>query len=232
MLEHAHRPRALPGAARHAAGGDAGQRAGRHRLQPRGPRGRRPRRRWSSTASTTTSRAWRRRPGRGGRRPPVRPCGRARRTRWRRPRSSGPTAVALQDEQVGRLAEQLPLPQIRLPFVFTAEIGPGGARPARRAPARRDRRACRRSCDGTASRLRSLRELGRAAPHPRVLRLGRRRQDHDRGGARPGGRPRGSPRRRRHDRPGQAPGRRPRARGPHRHSRAGSRATGPASCGR
>jgi anion-transporting ArsA/GET3 family ATPase len=32
--------------------------------------------------------------------------------------------MALQVEQVGRLAEQLPLAQIRLPFVFTAEIGP------------------------------------------------------------------------------------------------------------
>ena len=34
----AHRPRALPGDARDPARGDAGQRAGRHRLQPRGPR--------------------------------------------------------------------------------------------------------------------------------------------------------------------------------------------------
>ena len=32
--------------------------------------------------------------------------------------------TALQVEQVGRLAEQLPLEQIRLPFVFTTEIGP------------------------------------------------------------------------------------------------------------
>ncbi|MEQ1788552.1 MAG: ArsA-related P-loop ATPase, partial [Acidimicrobiales bacterium] len=32
--------------------------------------------------------------------------------------------MALQVEQVARLAEQLPLAQIRLPFVFTAEIGP------------------------------------------------------------------------------------------------------------
>jgi anion-transporting ArsA/GET3 family ATPase len=32
--------------------------------------------------------------------------------------------MALQDEQTGRLAEQLPLSQIRLPYVFTAEIGP------------------------------------------------------------------------------------------------------------
>jgi anion-transporting ArsA/GET3 family ATPase len=30
----------------------------------------------------------------------------------------------LQAEQVGRLADQLPLPQLRLPFVFTTEIGP------------------------------------------------------------------------------------------------------------
>lgn len=32
--------------------------------------------------------------------------------------------MALQVEQVGRLADQLPLAQIRLPFVFTTEIGP------------------------------------------------------------------------------------------------------------
>lgn len=32
--------------------------------------------------------------------------------------------MALQDEQLGRLAEQLPLDQLRLPFVFTTAIGP------------------------------------------------------------------------------------------------------------
>jgi anion-transporting ArsA/GET3 family ATPase len=32
--------------------------------------------------------------------------------------------AALQAEQVGRLEERLPLPQLRLPFVFTTEIGP------------------------------------------------------------------------------------------------------------
>jgi hypothetical protein len=32
--------------------------------------------------------------------------------------------TALQVEQLGRLADQLPLPQLRLPFVFTTEIGP------------------------------------------------------------------------------------------------------------
>ena len=48
----------------------------------------------------------------------ARPTGSPRRPRFRRDRT------ALQVEQVGRLAEQLPLAQIRLPFVFTAEIGP------------------------------------------------------------------------------------------------------------
>jgi dethiobiotin synthetase len=32
--------------------------------------------------------------------------------------------VALQAEQVGRLASELPLPQLRLPYLFTTEIGP------------------------------------------------------------------------------------------------------------
>jgi hypothetical protein len=32
--------------------------------------------------------------------------------------------MQLQEEQTGRLADQLPLAQIRLPYVFTAEIGP------------------------------------------------------------------------------------------------------------
>lgn len=32
--------------------------------------------------------------------------------------------TALQEEQVGRLRADLPLPQLRLPFLFTAEIGP------------------------------------------------------------------------------------------------------------
>ena len=30
-----------------------------------------------------------------------------------------------QDEQCARLAERLPLPQLRLPFFFTADVGPG-----------------------------------------------------------------------------------------------------------
>ncbi|MET0883193.1 MAG: hypothetical protein ABWZ13_03505, partial [Acidimicrobiales bacterium] len=32
--------------------------------------------------------------------------------------------VQLQTEQVARLADQLPLPQLRLPFLFGAELGP------------------------------------------------------------------------------------------------------------
>jgi Mrp family chromosome partitioning ATPase len=32
--------------------------------------------------------------------------------------------TALQAQQVGRLEEQLPLPQLRLPFLFTADVGP------------------------------------------------------------------------------------------------------------
>jgi hypothetical protein len=32
--------------------------------------------------------------------------------------------MALQAEQLGRLGERLPLPQVRLPFMFTTEIGP------------------------------------------------------------------------------------------------------------
>jgi hypothetical protein len=33
--------------------------------------------------------------------------------------------VARHAEQVGRLASGLPLPQLRLPYLFTTEIGPG-----------------------------------------------------------------------------------------------------------
>jgi hypothetical protein len=32
--------------------------------------------------------------------------------------------MALQDEQVARLRSQLPLPQLRLPFLFTTDVGP------------------------------------------------------------------------------------------------------------
>jgi hypothetical protein len=32
--------------------------------------------------------------------------------------------MALQAEQIGRLEDRLPLPQLRLPFLFTTDIGP------------------------------------------------------------------------------------------------------------
>jgi hypothetical protein len=34
--------------------------------------------------------------------------------------------IALQEEQVARLAEALPLPQLRLPFLFASELDPAG----------------------------------------------------------------------------------------------------------
>ena len=47
----------------------------------------------------------------------------------------------LQREQLDRLAERLPLPQIRLPFLFTADLGPAEVDVLADALARRDRRA-------------------------------------------------------------------------------------------
>ena len=43
--------------------------------------------------------------------------------------------VELQTEQVARLADQLPLPQLRLPFLFGAELGPAELDRAGRPPA-------------------------------------------------------------------------------------------------
>jgi hypothetical protein len=34
------------------------------------------------------------------------------------------TRQELQEDQLGRLARELPLPQLRVPFLFTASIGP------------------------------------------------------------------------------------------------------------
>ena len=50
-------------------------------------------------------------------------CPTARPTTSRAPPSSAPTRYALQQEQAERLAERLPLPQIRLPFLFSAALG-------------------------------------------------------------------------------------------------------------
>ena len=51
--------------------------------------------------------------------------------------------MALQAEQVARLAERLPLPQLHLPFQFTTDIGARRARPPRRRVAQRRRVAAR-----------------------------------------------------------------------------------------
>ena len=45
-------------------------------------------------------------------------------TAWRAAATFRADRMALQVAQVDRLADQLPLAQIRLPFLFTTEIGP------------------------------------------------------------------------------------------------------------
>ena len=229
----AHRPGAVPGRARDAARGDAGQRAGRHRLQPRGPR-------WASAWARGRERALSRAsPGSTPTRSP-------RPTRPASPLAPGEAAALARRGRVprrprarcsasrsARLADRLPLPQIHLPFLFTADLGPDRRR--RCSPTLR--------CSSIA-RPRARRDPSMTARPPssspaerrivRVLRLGRRRQDDHRGGrsrceaARQGRRAV-----RRHDRPGQAPRRRPRARGAHRtRPAADRRRRGRASCGR
>ena len=63
----------------------------------------------------------------GGRRRPGRPGWPSTTTwwrRWRRPGGSGPPARNSRAEQLRRLAHELPLPQLRVPYLFTASIGP------------------------------------------------------------------------------------------------------------
>ena len=166
------------------------------------------------------------------------PATRARPRRCAPPRTFRRHRIALQREQLERLAELLPLPQLRLPYLFTADLGPERRRPARRRAARRHRALTRipatrhepRDTDRDAARPRS-----RSSPSTEIVVCT------GSGGvgktttaavlaleaARPGRKAV-----RRHHRPGQAAGRRARPRGPHQHARAGSTATGPASCGR
>ena len=90
----------------------------------------------------------------------------ARRRRGRRARRGGGVprrpAHAAKHEQCARLAERLPLPQIRLPFLFTADIGPAEVdvladaftarhRRARRRARRDDRRSPTSSTSATSS---------------------------------------------------------------------------------
>ena len=118
------RPGPLPGGPGHPARGDAGQR-GRSR-PPTSSRTRwaSPSARSSSTAAIPPSTAW------------TTPAAEAaadagvtlepdlvdaleQARRFRRTRQE------LQEEQLARLAHELPLPQLRVPFLFTAAIGPG-----------------------------------------------------------------------------------------------------------
>ena len=111
--------------------------------------------------------------------------------------------AAIQHHQADRLGHMLPLPQIRLPFLFTADLG---------------RREIEHLADAfTAGVERAVtthaaRGGRRAGPRRRLLRQRRRGQDDERRGPRDGGRAPRPARRRRDDRPGQAPRQRARAR--------------------
>ena len=173
----AHRPRALPGGARDAARGDAGQRAGRHRVQPRGPGRRQPR------AGRRQRPLRRRSPG-------------STPTRSRRPRRPAPRCAPGEAEALAAAAAFR-----RRPHRAPGRAGRPPGRPAAAAAAppavpvhRRARARRARRCSPTASSPRSTRSrrpcdaapdaarARRAAPHPRVLRLRRRRQDDHRRG--------------------------------------------------
>ena len=141
-----------------------------------------------STASTAT--------------PPPRPRPAGVACRRRRPRGAGArpprsagTAPTLQREQVARLAERLPLPQIHLPVRVHRRARRGRDRAswpttAGRAPGPRRMTAGDGRAAATTRRAdAALGAPGRRARDHHLLRLGRRRQDHDRGRHRPRGRP-------------------------------------------
>ena len=123
----------------------------RHRVRDRGPRRRRarpgrrepvlraaPRRASTDVASTICSPTPRRA---GASSPSARPNDLAHAAAFRAERH------AVQHEQIARLGERLPLPQIELPFLFTPDIGRAAGRRARR----RARDAGSSSCDDRAS---------------------------------------------------------------------------------
>ena len=173
-------PGALPGDARDAARGDAGERGDRDRVRDRGPRRRRARpgdrepvlraapRRRRPRRSTTCSRD-------------AEACGRfvsereandlAHAAEFRAERH------AVQHEQIERLGERLPLPRDRAAVPVHARHRP--ARRSTRSPARS--RAGSRRCDA-----RRVRDPSLVVEHGvlDLLRQRRRRQDDDRGGAR------------------------------------------------
>ncbi len=223
----AHGPRAMPRRARDAARGDPGQRAGRHRLQPRGPRGRRPRARGRERPLRRAGGRGRGSRDRGGRGGATSRCATARPTRWRGPRPSGPTAPRCRPSSWPGWPSASRCRSCGSRSCSPPRSAPTSSSCSPTACSRRSTRS-RRPCDHGSEPARAR----RAAPHPRVLRVGRRRQDDHRGRARPRGGQGGAPRGGGHDRPGQAPGRRARPRRAHRHAVGRSRGTGPASCGR
>ena len=198
------RPDPHPGRAGDAARGDPGQRAGRHRLRPGGPRRAQPRRR-GGQRDVPEPAAARPRPG-GGRR--------------------GRRCVPVDGDEADACGPRPPSGRAA-PTCSTSRwlASTSGSRCprctcrscSRPASARPRSASWRTSCwtasgpsphEGAGERARPRLAGGRPLDH-HLLGLGRRRQDHHRGRPRAGGR---SPRPqglRRHHRPGQAPGRRP-----------------------
>ena len=144
VLELLGRPAPLPGAAGDPAGGDAGQRADRDRLQPRGGR--------------------RRRAGTGGGQRRLPGAARASAPIPGRPRQAAGThlldheaellaaAAAFREVAAGhpgppartRMAEELPLAQLHLPYLFNSHLDREGLGHARRRSDRGHRGAPRR----------------------------------------------------------------------------------------
>ena len=121
-----------------------------------------------STAGGTRHRGRRPARRRAARRVRVRPRGARPRARRRRSAPSGP---AIQHHQADRLAQRLPLPQIRLPFLFTADLG---LEEIERLADAFDAGVER------AVSTRTVAEVVERGPRRRLLRQRWRRQDHER----------------------------------------------------
>ena len=109
------------------------------------------------------------------------------------------TRQELQEDQLDRLARELPLPQLRVPFLFTAAIGPAELDVLSAALDRSGSRPLPRSGAGVPSRMDAMTGAGhhrrggpRAVDH-HLLRFGWGGQDHHGGRLRPPGGPPRSP---------------------------------------
>ena len=122
------------------------------------------------------------------------------------------TRQELQEEQMERLAHELPLPQLRVPFLFTASIGPTRARDAERRPgagveALPDPAGVSSMTPPAARHVPAdHRGGGPRTVHHHLLRLRRRGEDDHGRRPGPGGRPAGPLRLRGDHRPGPPPG--------------------------